>query len=584
MMWHNTKMPRKDSLIGGKLANYRIERLLGQGGMASVYYGIDLQLQRPAAIKVIDYRHIGDPAYSERFVREARAMASWRHPNIPQIYQAGVEKGYSFYAMEFIQGLDLEKLLQKVVQRGELLLYEDVVMIGRAIASAIDYAHTKGAIHRDIKPSNVLISEDDRILLTDFGLILEIDKATRGEVFGSPHYIAPEQARNSSQAVPQSDLYSFGVMLYEMLVGRLPFDDPSPVALALKHMTAEPPAPREINPDLSTDAEAVLLKALNKVPEQRYQTGKELMEALEGALSLPSPHDVSDQSPTLFPATLAELPAVSKEQTPGTMSRLKARGLYLEADGKGASFQQAHGLSEEAPSAATLPQRKLTWKKSFIPLILGASVVAFVLLLLCVIFIIPPWLASTFPTIPEITATRTITPSVYPILGGFSKTANPTTTTTSTKTSTPSTTTTSVVTSTLSATPTPTAESEFYLVIAIQKDDSLFMINQGTHDLPLEFIQLGTKEGRVYGEEWQIELLKSGQCVTVWKEEGVPSPPRGIECEIVGEHLRRSGPERFWKAGFAAYYKETLVGVCTRDQAICELKFDSPPPTQTAVP
>jgi serine/threonine protein kinase len=183
--------------------------------MASVYYGIDIQLQRPAAIKVIDDRFRGNSAYTERFVREARAMASWRHPNIPQIYQAGVDHGFYFYAMEHIHGMDLDELSRRYASQDELLPYEDVLRIGRAVADALDYAHQKRAVHRDVKPSNILIAEDGRILLTDFGLVLQADKGTRGEVFGSPHYIAPEQAHSSAGAVSQSDLYALGVILYE---------------------------------------------------------------------------------------------------------------------------------------------------------------------------------------------------------------------------------------------------------------------------------------------------------------------------------------------------------------------------------
>jgi serine/threonine protein kinase len=281
MLWDNENMPSSDPLIGHILANYNIERLLGQGGMASVYYGYDFQLQRPAAIKVIDDRYSGDAAYAARFVHEARAMASWRHPNIPQIYQAGMENGIYFFAMEYIQGMNLEEVLRHYVQKGELLPFKDILLYGKAIAEALDYAHQKGAIHRDVTPSNVMISEDGRILLTDFGLVLEFDKGTQGEVFGSPHYIAPEQARTSAGAVPQSDIYALGVILYEMFVGKLPFEDTSPASLAIKHITLEPPPPRQINPDLSPEVEAVLLKALKKLPQERYQTGKELMSALE---------------------------------------------------------------------------------------------------------------------------------------------------------------------------------------------------------------------------------------------------------------------------------------------------------------
>jgi predicted Ser/Thr protein kinase len=276
-------MPQSESLIGRTLANYRIERLLGHGGMASVYYGIDLHLQRPAAIKVIDVRRNVDPTYADRFVREARTMASWRHPNIPQVYQAGQQDDFSFYAMEFIHGFDLDMVLQQLAEKGQRLPLADVILVGRAVAAALDYAHQQGAIHRDVKPANVLISADDRILLTDFGLVLNLDRGTHGEVFGSPHYIAPEQARSSSLAVPQSDLYALGVMLYEMLVGKLPFDDPAPASLALKHIELEPPSPQQVNPDLSPEIAAVLLKALRKQPRERYQTGEAMMNALEDA-------------------------------------------------------------------------------------------------------------------------------------------------------------------------------------------------------------------------------------------------------------------------------------------------------------
>lgn len=555
-------MLRKDSLIGRKLANYRIERLLGRGGMASVYYGIDLQLQRPAAIKVIDYRHVNDPAYSERFVREARAMASWRHPNIPQVYQAGVEEGYSFYAMEYIHGLDLEKVLQRLTQKGELLLFEDVSMIGRAVAAAIDYAHQRGAVHRDVKPSNVLISEDDRIVLTDFGLLLETDKATRGEVFGSPHYIAPEQARNSSQAVPQSDLYALGVMLYEMLVGKLPFDDPSPAALAVKHMTEEPPAPCQINPELSPEVEAVLLKSLRKLPEERYQTGAELMDALEAALPLSSTQSKSYQSPTLPLPTLAELPGQIEETPRGTMSRLKAAGFYPEGDASGLPFEATPVLQVESLEEANLQGRKVSRKKLLLSVILGISVLAF----LGIVIFIPGSLIGTFSLETETPGPKVTSFGVYAPIKDFQVTIMPVATTTIT-----------MAITTAITTPTPTQAGVFEILIATYKDDSLFMVNQGKVDLPLKFIRFGGGEGLLSGEEWKIDFLKPGQCVTVWTAQGVAEHPRGIECEIVGEQLRRSGPDRFWKFGFSFYYKDQLVDTCRKGVAFCELKFSSPP-------
>ena len=186
--------------------------------------------------------------------------------------------------MEYIRGLDLAQLLRQYNDAGQLMPYADVLRMGWAVAEALDFAHRHGIIHRDVKPSNVLVSVDGRVILSDFGLVMDVARGTMGETFGSPHYIAPEQARRSSEAVPQSDIYALGVMLYEMLTGTVPFHDPSPAALALKHLSEEPPAPRALNPQLTPVVEAVLMRALRKLPRDRYATGREMMSALERGL------------------------------------------------------------------------------------------------------------------------------------------------------------------------------------------------------------------------------------------------------------------------------------------------------------
>jgi len=273
-----------DPLIGRQLGNFKIERLLGRGGMASVYYGHDIKLQRPVAIKILDARYRGNPAYARRFVREAQMVATWRHENIVQIYYADEQDGLFYFVMEYVDGPDLGRLMSDYSQRQQLMPNDEVVRIGRAVAAALDYAHQRKVIHRDVKPSNVMLTSEDRVMLTDFGLALDVQQGTLGEVFGSAHYIAPEQARTSSSAVPQSDLYSLGVILYEMLTGAVPFDDPSPISVSLQHMTTPPPPPRQINPKISAATEAVLLKALSKAPGDRYPTGSALMDALETTL------------------------------------------------------------------------------------------------------------------------------------------------------------------------------------------------------------------------------------------------------------------------------------------------------------
>jgi hypothetical protein len=363
-------MQESDRLIGRQLANFRIDRVLGRGGMATVYYGWDVRLERPVAVKVIDASQQPDPAYAERFVNEARAMAAWHHPNILQVYYAGEEDGLYYFAMEYIPGKDLARILADQRKIGGRLPDAEVARFGSAVARALDYAHERGVIHRDVKPANVIVAEEGRVVLADFGLALNVARGTLGEVFGSPHYMAPEQARNSSQAVPQSDLYSLGVMLFELLAGQVPFDDPSPASLAVMHITQPPPSPRQFNPGLSAAVEAVLLKALRKQPEDRYQTGEELMEALERALDVPEPtlaylddRETSGQpaGPDLEPA-LRRLRAIGRA-TQRRAARAWAAGLVagraaLRGAGRAARAGQAQLQRwRETPPANETPTR-----------------------------------------------------------------------------------------------------------------------------------------------------------------------------------------------------------------------------------
>lgn len=300
----------EDPLIGQHLGSYRLDSAVGRGGMATVYLGWDESLHRPVAVKLIDARYRDNPVYAERFLQEARVVATWRHEHILQVFYAGQQDDLYYFAMEYVDGPDLSKVMKQYTDAGELMPHEDVLKIGWAIASALDYAHSQQIIHRDVKPSNVMVAKDGRIALADFGLALNAQQGSFGGTFGTPHYIAPEQARNSATAVPQSDLYALGVILYEMLTGSVPFDDPSPTSLAVQHLTLPPPPPRQVNPNLNTSTENVLLKALEKQPTGRYQTGAALMEALAAALPAPEAASTPDVLPPL-PMGVA-LPALSQ--------------------------------------------------------------------------------------------------------------------------------------------------------------------------------------------------------------------------------------------------------------------------------
>jgi serine/threonine protein kinase len=275
-----------DPLIGKQLGDYTIQGLLGRGGMARVYKGYDDRLQRFAAVKVIntDFTAADQAEYTERFRREARAIARLQHPNIVSIYQFGEHDGNHYMAMAFLDGKDLRQILKEYAEKGTLMALSDVLAVIREVSSALDYAHNRGVIHRDIKPSNIMIDTEKRAVLTDFGLALTMSEGTLGDTFGSAHYIAPEQAVSSAKAVPQSDLYSLGICLYEILAGKVPFDDPSAMSVALKHLNESPPPPRQFNPNITQPIERVVLKILDKDPLERYRTGAEFTQALEAAI------------------------------------------------------------------------------------------------------------------------------------------------------------------------------------------------------------------------------------------------------------------------------------------------------------
>ena len=277
---------QQDPLIGKTIDGYLIEELLGHGGMARVYRAMDVKLKRYAAFKVIDYSSSHQASqYEERFDREARSIARLSHPNIVSIYRFQEAHDLYYMAMEYIDGADLRWVLQDYQLDGDLMDYDTMLQIMQQVSDALDYAHKNGVIHRDIKPSNIMISREGRTILTDFGLALDVTEGTQGEIFGSPHYIAPEQAINSKTVQPQTDLYSLGVILYEILTGVVPFMEGTTFEIAMKHISEPLPDPLKVNPKLHKSFAPILKKALAKEIEKRYPTCNAMMVDLKDAVN-----------------------------------------------------------------------------------------------------------------------------------------------------------------------------------------------------------------------------------------------------------------------------------------------------------
>jgi serine/threonine protein kinase len=280
--------PHDDRMIGRTLGDYTLTRVLATGGMARIYEGVDNNLKRPAAVKVLEQEKLAaDETLTRRFDREARAVAALDHDNIITIYQYGEQDGVYFLAMKLIKGKDLSQELSRLKRAGQKMEVVRGLKILEQVASALDYAHQANIIHRDVKPSNILLTANDRAVLTDFGLVLQPSiETTMGTAFGTPRYIAPEQAIASNKALPQSDIYSLAVILFEILTGQTPFTGDSPMEIALSHISDPPPTPRSLNREIPEGANRAILQALEKEPEKRQESATEFITSVKAAYGL----------------------------------------------------------------------------------------------------------------------------------------------------------------------------------------------------------------------------------------------------------------------------------------------------------
>lgn len=258
---------------------YELEQQLGSGGMAMVYRARDQMLERTVAIKLLraDFSH--DAEFRERFRQEARAAANLSHPNIVTVHDFGLDEERLFIVMEFVPGTDLKTILRR---RGRLSVNEAIALMIQACAG-IGYAHRAGLVHCDVKPQNMLVTPDQRLKVTDFGIARALASIVPDEksdvVWGSPLYFSPEQAAGLAPS-PASDVYALGVVLYEMLTGQTPFTASTAEELARLHREMPPPSPRKINPSIPISLEQILIKVLSKEPASRYRTADQFGRVL----------------------------------------------------------------------------------------------------------------------------------------------------------------------------------------------------------------------------------------------------------------------------------------------------------------
>ena len=265
----------------GRLLNgrYEIIELIGRGGMAYVYKAKDLKLNRFVAVKVLRDEYTENEQFIKKFDRESQAAAGLTHPNIVSVYDVGVDDDVYFIIMEYVDGITLKQYLDK---KG-VLDYEEATNFIIDVAEALKCAHEHKIIHRDIKPHNILLTRDLVPKVTDFGIARAVTSSTvtmTNQTMGSVHYISPEQARGGF-VDERSDLYSLGIMYYELVTGELPFDEESTVTIAIKHIREEIVPPKEINPNIPDSVNAVILKLTQKKPEERYQNVDELVADLD---------------------------------------------------------------------------------------------------------------------------------------------------------------------------------------------------------------------------------------------------------------------------------------------------------------
>ena len=514
--------------------------------MARVYHAVDVRLKRKVAIKVIDKSHRSKSDYIKRFKQEAQAIARLEHPSVVRLYRYGELDDLVYIAMQYIEGLDLAVLLQSYRADGEYIELEEAMRLIREICQGLDYAHEQGVIHRDVKPSNIMIDREGHAVLTDFGLAMLTEVTTQGHVLGSPHYLSPEQAVSSANVVPQSDLYSVGVILYEMLTGEVPFDAEEPLDIAKMHIEAPVPLPSMFRPEISREVERVILKCLDKNPENRYQTGEEFARALEKAVA-GAGSDTSKSIPTRM--TIPE--------------RVNLQAALPALPPVPAAVVSAH--TEDSPPSKLSATSNEQIRTNVFPIALGTGA-ALLGLFLCISLLAGSvWAASRFGNEEPTSVAQDSPTQVNSITTRPSPSPSPTSAPTQPPQPVPA-------TNTVPAEGVAPISTSFQLMIATEKDDSMVIINTGNTALFLPPLNLREGKKTILASDWGVEILQPGECIIAMKDTGNPKLP-DVECTEVGERQYLGPGARIWDKDFEVYYGSVQVDECDKDDDNCEVVY-----------
>ncbi len=301
-----------EDLTGKQLGQYKIVAPLGEGGMAAVYKAYQQTMDRYVALKILPRHFAADPEFVGRFEQEAKIIARLQHVHILPVHDYGTSEGFTYIVMPFVETGTLDDLLQ-----GEPLPQDQIRKIISQVGEALQHAHSQGLVHRDVKPSNILIDQDGNCLLTDFGISKIVEGTAKftqtGAILGTPAYMSPEQIKGET-IDGRSDIYSLGIILYQMATGRAPYRAETPPAIFVKHLHDPLPPPRKFNQDLPESVERVILKALAKDPKDRYSIATELVNAIHRAASeVVADKTVVEPFVPMTPRTLVEDPAIQRQ-------------------------------------------------------------------------------------------------------------------------------------------------------------------------------------------------------------------------------------------------------------------------------